>query len=197
MLDKDIVLCLKLRGVIKDIDILKKVVELQNNKVIDVGIDMKLFNCNITYGKARKYLGITQNEKMIFISRGTGEIYNIDVIIKTIPIVKKYYNDIKYVFCDMRGDFYRKFIDLILDNDCFNNVIIAGQLNHNNQLPYYYTDSNIVISVPSSDSSPFSVYESMACKTPVIISELPWYHKKFQKDIDMVVVRFLIFATTL
>jgi len=45
-----------------------------------------------------------------------------------------------------------------------------------------------VVSVPSSDSSPSSVYEAMACKTPVILSDLPWHQGKFEKDQDMVVV---------
>ena len=38
----------------------------------------------------------------------------------------------------------------------------------------HYNVADIVVSVPSSDSSPKSVYEAMFCGKPVIISELEW-----------------------
>ena len=48
--------------------------------------------------------------------------------------------------------------------------------------------ANVVLSVLTSDSSPRSVYEAMACGNPVIISELPWYHGKFESGIDFLTV---------
>jgi glycosyltransferase involved in cell wall biosynthesis len=41
-------------------------------------------------------------------------------------------------------------------------------------MPDWYRTADVVISVPSSDSSPKTVYEAMACGVPVIISDLPW-----------------------
>ena len=67
-------------------------------------------------------------------------------------------------------------------------MLVIGNLDQKTKLPFYYRDADVVISIPSSDSSPASVYESMACKTPVIVSDLPWYQGKFEKDRDMVVV---------
>jgi glycosyltransferase involved in cell wall biosynthesis len=55
-------------------------------------------------------------------------------------------------------------------------------------MPYYSIDADVVVSIPTSDSSPASVYEAMACKTPVIISDLPWFEGKFEKDRDLLVV---------
>ena len=55
-------------------------------------------------------------------------------------------------------------------------------------MPFYATDADVVLSVLSSDSSPRSVYESMACGTPVNVTELPWYHGKFEKAIDLLKV---------
>ena len=55
-------------------------------------------------------------------------------------------------------------------------------------MPFFFKDADVVVSVPSSDSSTFSVYEAMACGRPVIITELPWYHGKFVKDRDLVTV---------
>jgi len=41
-------------------------------------------------------------------------------------------------------------------------------------MPFYQAAADINISVPSTDSSPASVYESMACGVPVIVSDLQW-----------------------
>jgi len=55
-------------------------------------------------------------------------------------------------------------------------------------MPYFYRDSDVVVSVPSSDSSPRSVYEAMACGIPVIISDLEWYRNKFTAEKEVAVV---------
>jgi len=69
-----------------------------------------------------------------------------------------------------------------------NNIVFAGFLDNESELPYYFRDADIVISVPSSDSSPRTVYEAMACGTPVIVSDLPWYHDKFTNNKDILAV---------
>ncbi len=38
----------------------------------------------------------------------------------------------------------------------------------------YYRAADVVVSVPSSDGAPRSVWEAMACATPVIVSDLVW-----------------------
>ena len=42
--------------------------------------------------------------------------------------------------------------------------------------------------MPSSDSSPFSVYESMACLTPVIVTDLPWLYTRFIPNRHLIAV---------
>lgn len=41
----------------------------------------------------------------------------------------------------------------------------------------HYNAADIVVSVPSSDSSPKSVYEAMFCKKPIVISDLEWSYE--------------------
>ena len=61
-------------------------------------------------------------------------------------------------------------------------MIFTGRLDHNKEIKYYYADADVCVSIPSSDSSPFSVYEAMATKTPVIVSDLPWVSENFDKN---------------
>jgi glycosyltransferase involved in cell wall biosynthesis len=37
-----------------------------------------------------------------------------------------------------------------------------------------YRAADVVLSIPSSDSSPRSVWEALACGRPVVVSDLPW-----------------------
>jgi glycosyltransferase involved in cell wall biosynthesis len=42
------------------------------------------------------------------------------------------------------------------------------------RLPNVYRAADVVVSIPSSDSSPRSVWEALACGRPVVVSDLPW-----------------------
>ena len=77
---------------------------------------------------------------------------------------------------------------MIANLEVKNNVTFTGFLDNELDMPFYCTDADVFLSVLTSDSSPRSVYEAMACGTPVIISELPWYHAKFEKDLDLLTV---------
>ena len=54
-----------------------------------------------------------------------------------------------------------------------NNIIWLGSLTYQ-EMAEHYNAADIVISVPSSDSSPKSVYEAMFCGKPVIVTDLEW-----------------------
>ena len=186
------VLYKRIDGVVQDSKItqsagIKYGAPVLNNEVIELGIDFNIFNEKIKKGIAREFLGL-KNERVVFSPRGFNEIYNIDTILRSIPSVKKIFPDVKYVFCRHSGKSEAEFQKIIDELGVESNILFTGFLDNETQLPFYYTDSDIVVSVPSSDSSPRSVYEAMACKKPVVISELPWYHNKFKKNLNVIVV---------
>jgi glycosyltransferase involved in cell wall biosynthesis len=41
-------------------------------------------------------------------------------------------------------------------------------------MPDVYRAADVVVSIPSSDSSPRSVWEALACGASVVVSDLPW-----------------------
>lgn len=157
---------------------------IKYNEVIELGIDFDVFNLNIEKQIARKRLNI-KNEKMVFSPRGFDKIYSIDTIIKSIPFVKKVFPNVRYVFCNHLDNSGSEYKQLAEELQVRENIIFTGFLDNEKDVPYYYTDADVVVSVPLSDCSPRSVYEAMACGTPVIISELPWYHNKFKKNQDL------------
>ena len=48
--------------------------------------------------------------------------------------------------------------------------------------------ADVCVSIPSSDSSPRSVWEAMACGCPVVISDLPWVRELIAPERDALVV---------
>ena len=160
----------------------------ENNEIIEIGVDFRVFNPNVEYGKARKELGLSDGDKMIFSSRGLKSLYNLEIVLKAIPSVISSEKHVKFVFASHILGFMEKYGSLIKQLGIEDNVILAGQLNHTETMPYFCKDADVMVSVPSSDSSPLSVYEAMACKTPSIVSDLPWFKGKLQKDREMVVV---------
>lgn len=54
------------------------------------------------------------------------------------------------------------------------NVRFVGQLPHE-QMPALLSLADVVVSIPSSDGLPQSLFEAMACETPVILGPLPGY----------------------
>lgn len=157
------------------------------NQVIEIGVDFKIFNKNVERGVARRKLKIGDNP-FVFYSRGCSKIYNVETIIKAIPIVKEKFNDVKFVFTGSKDKLNSELLQFITINNLENQVIFCGFLDHELEIKYFYTDADVVISIPISDSSPFSVYESIACYTPVIVSDLPWIKGKFVPDKNILTV---------
>lgn len=160
----------------------------QNNEVIELGIDFSLFSPNILKGIARERLGLAPGDRFVFSPRGFKPLYNIETILRSIPLVAASVPRVRYIFCSpvlQSGDNYRMLIDALgIDG----HVTFAGLLDKQRELPFFYADAEVVLSVPSSDSSPSTVYEALACEAPVIVSELPWYHGRFEAGRDFQVV---------
>jgi len=55
-------------------------------------------------------------------------------------------------------------------------VMFCGRIDHTD-MPQYYSLSDLVVAVPSSDGLPQTLLESMACETPSLLSKLPRYEE--------------------
>jgi glycosyltransferase involved in cell wall biosynthesis len=56
------------------------------------------------------------------------------------------------------------------------------------EMAAYYQAADVCVSIPSSDSSPRSVWEAMACGCPVVVSDLPWVRELITPGQDALVV---------
>ena len=151
----------------------------EKTHIIQNGVDFKVFNSKVDKNKIRKKLGLG-NSPVILSTRGISPLYNVDYIVEAIPKVLQSFPDAKFLFTYVMEDLIYKVKELVERLAVSNSVRFIGFVDHQ-EMPFYHAAADILVSVPSSDSSPCSVYEAMACRTPVVISDLPWA-KHFMKD---------------
>lgn len=146
-----------------------------DNYVIQNGVDSKRFYPFET--TLKKELGMKKDEFLFFSPRALDENYNIDVIIDALALVKKTVKNFKCVFAyAFGGEYFSMLSKKVEELDLKNNMVWLGYTQYND-MPIYYNSADIVISIPTSDSSPKSVYESMFCGTPVILSDIDWVYE--------------------
>lgn len=144
-----------------------------NAYIVQWGVDFDKFNINIDGSLIRRRYDLT-GLPVIFSPRGFSEIYNIDTIIRSIPLVLERLPNAKFLFCYHFTQQEKYLKRLVTDLGVTQSVIFVGFVSED-EMPYYMAASDICVSVSSSDSSPRSVYEAMACGVPVILSDLPWW----------------------
>lgn len=142
------------------------------------GIDTKIFyNHNRKKELKRKY-NYSENDSIIFSPRLPHPLYNIDTIVFAFQAVLKKYPKIKLILNSNTFDnpisieYYNKIMAFCNDNNIRTNIIEKQHVS-DQEMAEIYNISDIVISIPSSDGSPLSVFEAMACEIPVICSDLP------------------------
>ena len=150
-----------------------------NNYVIDIGVDFNVFNKSYNIAKSKKILNLYDKSRVIFSPRSMGDNYNIDLILDIAPSILDKYSDVVFVFATLPStNKLQKRFDKIIKK-YGDRVRVEGYLDNTNELPLYYSSSCLVLSIPTSDSSPLSVFEAMACDALVIVSKHSWYKGKF------------------
>jgi len=147
----------------------------KTNYVIQNGVDSSIFFPKKNNLKA-KY-NISDDEILIFSPRSITPLYNIDIIIDAIYKLKTKGYKVKCMFSFAFGDNYSSQLqNQIRELQLDSSIIWLGFLNYK-KMAEHYNSADIVLSIPSSDSSPKSVYEAMFCKKPTIVSDLEWSYE--------------------
>ena len=150
-----------------------------NNYVIDIGVDFNIFNKNYGLVKAKEKLKIDSNCRIIFSPRNMKENSNIDLILDIVPSILDKYNDVIFIFALTPTSDRLKHAFKEVINKYGDRVRVEGYLDNIKEMPLYYSASSLVLSIPTSDSFPLSVSESMACGALVLVSKHAWYKGKF------------------
>jgi glycosyltransferase involved in cell wall biosynthesis len=145
------------------------------------GVDTARFAPAADRTAVRRRLGLGPSP-MILSPRSLLPVYNIPTILEAFDAVGRAVPDAQLVLKHMGAD-----------------TAELGPLPHPERVrlvahvPYaamadYYGAADVCVSIPSSDSSPRSAWEALACGCPLVVSDLPWVHELIEPDRHAVVV---------
>ncbi len=136
------------------------------------GVDLNLFYPS-KESTLREELGLG-NAPIILSPRAVKPIYNLDVIIESIPIILNIFPDAIYLIQSYNIDeIYKNKLEKRINELGINSSLRWVPFQSSVRYADYFRISNAVISIPSSNSMPITVLEALACGAPVIVTDLP------------------------
>ncbi|MDZ7359048.1 MAG: glycosyltransferase family 4 protein [candidate division KSB1 bacterium] len=141
-------------------------------QVIQGGLELDRFPFRRGNDSLRRQLGL-KDEKVVLSTRMLGRVYNLDIIVRAIPLVKKDFPAVKFVFL-YRGtaEHEQALKRLIQELGVADDVLLVGAV-PNQRIAEYYHLADIFVSVTSSEGMPGSLTEAMACGAVPVVSDLP------------------------
>ena len=155
-------------------------------EVIHGGVDVQRFSAD---GSKPQYLferlNLPPNARVILSPRLMRPLYNLDKIAAAAEAVCGAVPDAYFVFAVLPVStdeaYEAKVREILARGAAKDRVRFVGAIPHH-EMPDFYRLADITVSIPSSDGTPMSVLESMACGTPVVVSRIPNYDAHYIED---------------
>jgi glycosyltransferase involved in cell wall biosynthesis len=157
------------------LDLKEKIMEIGGTedrvKVIQWGVDRGLFNSEVDVTSYKEELGLA-GKKVILSARHFNPIYNIDIIIRSIPKVIQRFPEAFFILKNYAGLLDNDLKSLAMDLGVTEHTLFLSRCSYEDMVRYYRI-SDIFVSVPSSDGTPVSLLEAMACGVAPVVSDVP------------------------
>lgn len=146
-------------------------------QTIYLGIDTDIYSPAGDNQAVRRKLGLGQEPVVISI-RAMNWIYNPLDIAGAIPLVLDKAPQARFLIFTYNQDpaLLSQFKARLAESGCQHAATYVPPLGDDQAIAEYYQAADIAVSVPSSDGTPSSVLESMACRTALVLSDLPTLH---------------------
>ena len=107
--------------------------------------------------------------------RSPTPLYNINLLVAAIPTILEHIPTAQFVLRDYNGDarYIGQLKQQIIELGITKAVYWLGQQEPWERNVDTYRLADVAISIPSSDSTPVSVLEAMACGTALVVTDLP------------------------
>ena len=146
------------------------------------GIDLAAFSpAPADRAKIRQELGLPDG-RIILSPRAVRDVYNPGTILQAFEIVADRRDDVHLVMKHLHAD--EPNLRPIRHRDRVHTVAYVPY----ERMADYYRAADVCVSIPSSDSSPRSVWEAMGCGAPCVLSDLPWVHELIRDEREALVV---------
>ena len=154
-------------------------------EVVHGGVDLERFSPGPKPQYLLDRLHLPQNGRVILSPRLMRPLYNLDKIAAGAEAVCNAVPEAYFVFAVLpvaTDEAYEARVREILSRGfAKNRVRFVGAIAHD-EMPDFYRLADVTVSIPSSDGTPMSVLESMACGTPVLVSRIPNYDAHYIED---------------
>lgn len=144
------------------------------NKIeyISFGVDTTLFHPEAKSPELRKRLRIDPDASIAYSNRSFEELYNIDIIIRAIPAVLRVLPKTIFLFSWHSASRKNYLMELAEGLGVMANVRFIGKIKHD-ELPGYYAESDVFVTIPTGDTISISLLEAMASGAAPVVSDLP------------------------
>lgn len=166
---------MKAKGIIVDAECLKRIwtkAGVQANKiaVIPFGIDTEIFNPNVKAQMIREKLGIEKGDTVIISTRLFYPTYDVERLIKAIPLVVKDHEDVKFIIKGS-GPLERYLKSLARALNVQRYVRFVGLVPYNT-IPEHLCAADVYVSTRSDDTTSVSLLEAMACGLAPVVTDI-------------------------
>ena len=135
-----------------------------------IGINLALFNPKRNRDYILKNLN-WQNKRVIIMTRSFYHVYGIQFFIMALPKILNAHPDTRVIMVGTGPD--KEQIKEIVDSLDLEEFVHFTGFVPNEELAYYLNAAEIYISTSKSDGTSLSLLEAMACKLPVVVSDVP------------------------
>lgn len=152
---------------------------------IQFGVDTNKFRPKCPDLRYKKRLGLDASDKVIFCPRGLTKLYNTDKLILAYALLVKENPHLKLVLIKFNADpvYLSNLLNLINELKISKNVILLESVSPE-EMAKLYQIADLMVSIPTSDSSPVSVLEAMATGSKIVLSNLPYVKEWFSPHKD-------------
>ncbi len=141
------------------------------------GVDPAVFHRDEDAARAlAQRLGLRPTDRVVLSPRILQPLYNVHRIVEAMPRVVSAVPEAVLVVTEYQADegYRQRVLETARAAGVADRVRLAGRVEHAD-MPALYSRAEVAVSVPSSDGLPQSLFEAMACETPVVLGALPAY----------------------
>ena len=138
------------------------------------GADQRIFDLNLVKPESKPNINIDINgKKIIFSPRGLKPIYQIKEIVLGFAQLKKTYENAVLILGGRDNPPYSEEVRELIDRLKIQESVYLTGLVNIDDWRYFFHISDLIVSYPSNDGMPATIFESMAMERPLILSDIP------------------------
>ncbi len=154
-------------------------------EVVHGGVELERFSPGPRPRYLLERLNLPETARVILSPRLMRPLYNLDQIALAASSVCAAVPDAYFIFAVLPAstdkELEARVRDIFARGSAHDRVRFVGAIPHD-EMADFYRLADVTVSIPSSDGTPMSVLESMACKTPVLVSRIPNYDSHYIEE---------------